>query len=367
MKPMMPCLPYRLQDTPHFLRMLKEYNEQSEGEHGEDIILSVWDIESMYPNIDNALGLEACAQLFDEREEQTPTTDCLIEAIKITLQENIAEFNNIVVKQKSGTAMGPHHACSYADAAVDKAIDRKVMSDENPWRSKMRLWGRFRDDIFGIWTCTAAELHLFNDWLNRLQPKLKFTMESSQDSVVFLDLKVSVVNRKISTSMYSKSSDTHAYLLPSSRHPTHICKNIPKGVMKRVRRNCSDDIIRTETYQEYKQYLLEREYNVDLIEEAIAEAEQVSRLELMGVTDENNPQEHTSRKIPLIMKFNPRLPFMSKFIRENLHVLSLNPDTARLFNSNTLFVSFKMEQNILSMITKKIEATQACCWWIRWC
>ena len=69
MKPMMPCLPYRLQDTPHFLRMLKEYNEQSEGEHGEDIILSVWDIESMYPNIDNALGLEACAQLFDEREE----------------------------------------------------------------------------------------------------------------------------------------------------------------------------------------------------------------------------------------------------------------------------------------------------------
>ena len=96
-----------------------------------DEILVTWDIENMYSNIGNEAGLQACRELFDEREEPKPFTGSLIEAIKITLEENIAEFDGTVVKQKSGTAMGPHHACSYANAAVDRIIDKKVMCEDN--------------------------------------------------------------------------------------------------------------------------------------------------------------------------------------------------------------------------------------------
>ena len=63
------------------------------------------------------------------------------------MQEDIAEFDNIVVKQISGTAMRPHHACSYADGTIDKTIDRRVMSDENTWYENIKMWGRFRDMI----------------------------------------------------------------------------------------------------------------------------------------------------------------------------------------------------------------------------
>ena len=46
---------------------------------------------------------------------------------------------------------------------------------------------------------------------------------------------------------------------------------------------------------------------------------------------------------PLIVKFNPR--------RENLHILELTPETNMLFNGDSLFVSYKMESNIKSLIT----------------
>ena len=224
------------------------------------------------------------------------------------------------------------------------------MSSQNPWRDSIGLWARFRDDIYCPWTGTQEELVQFDRWLNQLDPQLSFTLENSAEGAVFLDLKLSTQGCTVVTAMHSKSSDTHAYLLPTSCHPSHICKNIPKGVMKRVRRNCSEDETREATYCEYKQYLLERDYNEVLIDEAIDLAEQTSRDVLLGKSDE--APKSSSRKYPLITKFNSKLPPMSKFIRENLHILELTPETSKLFNKNSVFVSYKMENNILSMITK---------------
>ncbi len=337
------------------------YNIKRDGEENPPpIILCSWDIEAMFPNIDNELGLTACRDILDRRETPGPSTDSIVEAIQIYLEENIAEFNNHVVKQCSGTAMGPHHACSYTDIAVDKAIDKRVNSQENPWQRYTSLWGRFRDDICCIWTGSVNELQQFNNWLNNLEPKLKFTMEFSQETVVFLDLRLSVKGTRVETSMYSKDSDTHAYLLPTSCHPTHICRNIPKGVMKRVRRNCSEDDTRLQTYQEYKQHLLRRNYNLELIDEAIKLAEDTPREDLMGLTN-NNGNSGKGRKFPLIVKFNPKLPPMAKFINENLHILDLTPETNKLFNNDSVFVSYKIEQNILSMITKNRFKCKSSC------
>ena len=43
---------------------------------------------------------------------------------------------------------------------------------------------------------------------------------------------------------------------------------------------------------------------------------------------------------------------MSKFISQNLHILELTPESSKMFNKSSLFVSYRMEKNILSMITK---------------
>ena len=139
--------------------------------------------------------------------------------------------------------------------------------------------------------------------------------------------------------MYSKSSDTHAYLMPISCHPTHICRNIPKGVMKRVKRNCSNDFKCEEGFMEYKEYLAKRGYGNQLIEEAITEAKVTPREQLLGLIQKNNDSP-SCRQYPLAIRFNPRFPPMSKFIQMHNHILELTNQTKKLFSKLSIFVSY---------------------------
>ena len=65
------------------------------------------------------------------------------------------------------------------------------------------------------WIGTLEELMEFIEWLNSIHPSLKFTVAYSQDGVEYLDLFIYSINRKIHTKLYSKSSDTHSYLIPN--------------------------------------------------------------------------------------------------------------------------------------------------------
>ena len=135
---------------------------------------------------------------------------------------------------------------------------------------------------------------------------------------------------------------------------TYMQKYTQSSVTKNVKRNCSGEETRKDTYQEYKNLLLNRGYSEKLINEGIASTEKIPRERLFG-QDTDQTQEHAPGwKYPLIIKFNPRLPPMSKFINENLHILSPTPETDKLFNKSTVFTSctYNMEQNILSMVTK---------------
>ena len=80
---------------------------------------------------------------------------------------------------------------------------------------------------------------------NIVKDKIKFTMECSQDQMIFLDTKIiaTLISDKqvvITTDMYSKKTDTHQYLNPNSCHPKNQTKSIPIVVADRIRRNCSD-------------------------------------------------------------------------------------------------------------------------------
>ena len=144
---------------------------------------------------------------------------------------------------------------------------------------------------------------------------------------------------------------THAYLMPSSCHPTHVCKNIPKGVMKRVKRNCTEEDLCNEGFTTYKQHLVNRGYDSTLIDTAIDDARATPREVLVGLDQKKKGSAASSKRFPLVVKFNPRLPPMSKFIHKHLHVLELTEQTKQLFNKSSIFVSYRMERNILSMIT----------------
>ena len=181
----------------------------------------------MFPSICKSLGLEQCKGHLDKRIEKLFSTECILEAIEITLDNNLTEFNGTVYRQKKGTAMGPKNACSYADTAMTK-LD--VLVNEGGWDINFKpiFWARYRDDIYIPWTHGREKLKEFKLWLNDQVPGIKFTVEkSSEIGIEFLDTFIYFKDGKLHTMTYSKPCDDHKFLVPNSCHPTHNIRNIP--------------------------------------------------------------------------------------------------------------------------------------------
>ena len=79
----------------------------------------------MFPNIDNNLSILAITKALNSRTIKNPSTECIVEAVKICLEHNNSVFANEHYLQIHGTAMGPKNACSYADLAIG-IIDEQV-------------------------------------------------------------------------------------------------------------------------------------------------------------------------------------------------------------------------------------------------
>ena len=223
------------------------------------------------------------------------------------------------------------------------------MSLQNPHKDKIPLWSGYRDDIYVPFTGSREELEEFDTYLNNCDQDLKFTSaEASPEGVEYLDLIIYTDHstNQIQTKIFSKKCDPHAYLLPSSCHPTHICKNIPKSILTRVKRNCSSEETYQEGVQEYTGYLKMRDYSDDSISNALEQVSSKSREELVS---KSSDKTHV-RSYPLVVKYNPRLPNMNSIVKKNLHILDIHPHTRDLFKDR-IFVSFKMEPNIKSLLT----------------
>ena len=65
-----------------------------------------------------------------------------------------------------------------------------------------------------------------------------------ENNINFLDLSISFdkIIKKLIFSLYVKPTNTFSYLQVDSNHPDFIFKNIPKSLLIRIRRTCSNDV-----------------------------------------------------------------------------------------------------------------------------
>ena len=77
-----------------------------------------------------------------------------------------------------------------------------------------KLWLRYVDDTFVIWSHSSSSLEKFHSHLNAQNPSIQFTMEEeSEGRVSFLDVMVERGgDSKITTTIYRKPTHTDRYL-----------------------------------------------------------------------------------------------------------------------------------------------------------
>ena len=92
-------------------------------------------------------------------------------------------------------------------------------------------------------------------------------MEIGNQSICFLDLRISIVGNKLTTTVYSKPTDSHLYLHTDSCHSKSSIKGIQKGVALRLRRICSSDNDYTAKSIEYTKYLINRGHDLKSVQQ----------------------------------------------------------------------------------------------------
>ena len=300
----------------------------------------------MFPNMPKDIGIMRCREELNKRPcGHGLPTDCIIEALEICLDYNIGEFDGEWLKQMFGAAMGPHEACFYCDLAMSY-IDKIVNSNDNPHK-RPTAWDRFRDDIYDPWTHGETELLKFKDWLNTLHPNIQFTCTYSEQGVEFLETYVYDVDGVIHTKIFSKDSDTHCYLPPTSCHPYHIIKNNPSQIARRVRKLNSEEKNYVTAREKFSRHLIERGYSTSSVTEAFEKFNDVDRTTLYNNTSNTKAPK---KCYPLVTEFNPHLPKVTQVLNKHKHILEMDKHVSEAIPQDSIFASFYQPKSIKDLL-----------------
>ena len=220
---------------------------------------------------------------------------------EFVLKNSYFEFNEKVYKHISGTAIenkfAPPYACIFMDEMETSFLKTQQLQ---PF-----ILLRYIDDIFFIWTHGEEQLNLFLKDLNEFHPNLKFTYETSQDSVDILDLNVSLKDCAIFTELHIKPTDSHQFLHFKSSHPSHIKNLIPYSHALRIRRLCSSQNDYNTHISNLKDWFLARDYPQKTV------SEQIDKV----VFGKQPARKDTSEQsVSFVATYHPKLKDLGKLI-----------------------------------------------------
>jgi hypothetical protein len=226
--------PSYVKNTYDFLDKLRKL------EVSRDTLLISLDVDSLYTNIPNDLGLRAVNEAFNR--DRKPIHDYILRLLELSLTKNDFEFDGQHYLQISGTAMGKKFAPKYADIVL--SYWEASCLPKCPLQPALYL--RYLDDIFLIWNHSREAFDQFFQILNSENPNITLKHNIQEECLEFLDVQVyKNFNHSFpqipSTKVYFKPTDSHALLHAQSYHPKHTFDGIVKSQVLRFHRICSTE------------------------------------------------------------------------------------------------------------------------------
>ena len=209
--------------------------------------LTTADVVALYPSIRLERGMAALLWFMDNHTSFNQTLkDLCLRLANFVLTNNYVECEELecgIYRQHIGTAMGTSFSVVYAVIFMIR-LETPIVEDPR-FRQFIKLYKRFIDDIFLIWTGSAAALCAFRralasadesielDWggyerqADALDPAV--VAAKRHDRAEFLDLDISVERSQIATRTdlklrfrpFRKPGNAHAYLPFTSFHARH--------------------------------------------------------------------------------------------------------------------------------------------------
>ena len=214
-----------LKDTTDFLKFIEDVNIRKGPMDERTTILTTKDIENYYPSCDTEKCLKVIEHVLNKDESGSGNYKrCVLEAVRLTMTSNNCSFLGRHFTQINGATIGGPDAESITDIFCAIYID-KIIYKECP--HQISEYRRYRDDTIDISSeTTIVYQEVINNLLNGniYKDKIKFKMECDPVTIPFLDVRVNFINDYLLAETYSKRTDIHQYLNPTSCHLGHIFK-----------------------------------------------------------------------------------------------------------------------------------------------
>jgi hypothetical protein len=130
----------------------------------------------------------------------------------------------------------------------------------------------------------------------------------------------------MTTDLYSKPTDKHQYLSPSSCHPKHCFKSIPFIQAIRIKRICSTVKTTKQILGDLRHHLKRRGYNNKVIESGFPKASEINRNNLLEYKEKK-----INKRVPLVLTYHPSLEKNSGIIRHHWKEIEKSETLAKLF------------------------------------
>ena len=339
LQPINKSLPSYVKDTTNFLTKLDELPE----ELPDNTLMVTMDVRSLYTNVPNNEGINAVKHYL--RKRNNPGDGVLAKILSKFLLL-ILTLNNFVFNEKNfvqinGASMGTKCAPTYASIFMGLFEDTHILPRI---RDKILLYVRYIDDILFLWKGTKDELKEFLIIINTLHPSIKFDFAYSETNAIFLDCNISIKDKKLRTSVYSKPTDRKAYVHSKSFHPQSTKNAIAYGQALRLRRICTEEDDFREAASKLSADLVKRGYDEQKIARDIMRAAEKDQRSLRTYNEKNRDQ-----RIPLVITYDNRLPRIRDVIDDNWKILQVNTTESRKFQEKPR-VCYRRNRNLRDLL-----------------
>ena len=185
----------------------------------------------------------------------------------------------------------------------------------------IEYYRRYLDDIWLMWRLEWLQsLGVIAEVMDNIDPKIKFTFETSKNSndnsIPFLDVRISASQGQIQTDMYAKPTDTFNYTPFNSAHPRHVLRNIPYNLARRVKGIVSNEEMLSTRMEELARRLRVKKYPRRLIDDAISSAMSIERKSILYPEPNNEvtDRKNCPKSVFSVTNFDPNIQHPSKLM-----------------------------------------------------
>ena len=365
LQPGMKQLPTFSQDTKRTLQILEEFNEKivSGVESLEGVAIVSLDVDKMYNNMTEELGMGACKDYLENRvsnggggsdDKEKVTVSSVLEALELCMKNNYFQFNGKIYHQTKGVGTGIKLAPPYACLGLGKFED-VVFNSQKDFLKMIKLWKRYIDDILVLFKGSREDFEEMVSWLNSIMPGVvKFKFNFSEEKIEFLDLVIKIEDGKIQTDLFIKPTNSQVYLDYETNHPHHCKKGIIYSQALRTIERCSDVCDQTLHMENLRGKFVDRNYPSELIDKQFGRAKVKDRNSLIFQSRKKTP---SGQKCRLIFTYNQGNPPLHQWIREGKKLLVRN-ERAKTIGKD-IQIAHKQPKNIRRVVAKNCIGSEA--------